>query len=773
LPESSWNSQFEDQPVRINDYLRKVYRGRWIIIISFLIVFSATAYISYTTPPTFEASCLVIVDEEGGLDRALFGASSYGKQLTGLNNQLQILKSRQLAAKVVDNLLNSPQRDSLRLFHVEKPTEEIDYYDLGIERVLRSLAVSLVRDTDIIQIKMRAASAWEAAFLANSVARAYEELDQESSSKEITQVVEFLDDQLASKEKDLRASEEMLRRFRQTAGTFSLPGEAGLIVNQLVEFESDYQEAQTEIKTYETRLEFLKSQLGKLRETLESDLAEITQPLILELRNRIAQSEAVLATYKIQGLGVEYPQVKKEKDKLDGLKQALNDETKKILLQNMPVGDPLARNQEVLEGIIKMETEIGAYKARADALREIVLQYSLELEKLPDKTLQLARLERSRKLNENIYLMMKEKYEEARITRAGLVGKIGIVDEAIPPDFPISPKKRRNLIWGFVLGVGLGVGITFFREYMDNSVRTIEDVDRIKLPLLGSIPKIEPEEANGKWLPEFVSHFHSKNGNNWEAEDITNRLITHLRPKSPISEAYRGLRTQIQYSKTEEPARTILVSSPGPGEGKSTSVTNLAIALAQMGSKTALVDADLRRPVLHGLFGLKRETGLTNYMVGNATLSDIIKPTQVDNLYLITTGILPPNPSEMLGSARMQELVQKLKQEFDHVLLDSPPIIAVTDALVLAPWVDGIILVLRSGKTDRDAALRAFELVQNVNGRMLGTLLNDISSSSMYGSYYYYYYYHYSYSETGEKKKRKVNKRSRSKHHRRKDAIEV
>ena len=744
-------SGLEENPVRLTDYLRILRRGKWIIILSFVAVVGSTAYFSFTTTPTYEAQCMVIVDSQSRVERTLFDVGPFSQQVTMINNQVQILKSRLLAEKVISNLLESGLQDSLSLFRVENPEDlHVGYRRYFARHLQEELSIEPVRDTDVIKIKVKAPSPQEAAFLANKVAEVYQNLDREFSRGEISQVVTFLRDQLQKKEESLRAAEEALRKFQQDEGIVALSQETQEMVKQLVEFESLYQEAVTDRKTYEKRLEYLKSQLGELRRTLETDLADISHPLILELRQKIAESEAKLVNFKAQGIPESYPDFKKENERLASLKRTLTEETKKVLLARYPVHDPLKPYQEILEKIITAETEVEALQAKEDALKKIVDQHLLKLDTLPEKSLKLARLERAKKLNENLYMMMKEKYEESRITRAGQIGKIRIVDPAVPPEFPISPKKKLNLILATLVGLGLGIGVVFFLEYLDNSVRTVEDVERLQLPLLGSIPDIEPEKQNGLWraLPK-------KKGSEDEVGRLATRLVTHLKPKSPYSEAYRSLRTQIQYARSEKPVQTILVSSPGPGEGKSTSVTNLAITMAQMGSKTILIDSDLRRPVLHSLFDLKRDVGLSNYLVGRAEIEEVIRPTSVDNLYLISCGILPPNPSELLGSKRMQELIQQLKNEYDYVLFDSPPLIAVTDAVVMAPWVDGVVLVLRSGKTDRDAAVRAFELLRNVKANVLGTLLNDVLPSYMYGSYYYYYYYYYYSSEDGKTKKRK------------------
>ncbi|MCJ7497412.1 MAG: CpsD/CapB family tyrosine-protein kinase [candidate division Zixibacteria bacterium] len=233
---------------------------------------------------------------------------------------------------------------------------------------------------------------------------------------------------------------------------------------------------------------------------------------------------------------------------------------------------------------------------------------------------------------------------------------------------------------------------------------------------------------------------------------IASNLVTHFEPKSPISEAYRTFRTNLQFARLDSPLRTILVTSSGPGEGKSTTVANLAITMAQMGTKTLLIDSDLRRPVLHSIFSLQRNPGLTNYLAGNVPLVEIIQSTPIENLSLLTCGVLPPNPSELLGSKKMKMLLEELKEKYEMILFDSPPVIAVTDAAVLSTLLDGVVLIASSGHTSREALVRATTLLQNVNGRLIGGVLNKIKVESVYGSYNYYYYYHY---YGGAKQKRK------------------
>jgi len=229
-------------------------------------------------------------------------------------------------------------------------------------------------------------------------------------------------------------------------------------------------------------------------------------------------------------------------------------------------------------------------------------------------------------------------------------------------------------------------------------------------------------------------------------------LITHEDPKSPVAEAYRSLRTSLMYSSAGEQIKSILVSSPGPGEGKTTTVANLAITYANLGKKTLLLDTDLRRPVLHRVFNVNRDPGITHYL--SAATDDfysLIQTTEIENLHIVSAGVIPPNPSELLGSERMMNLVRKLEEEWDMILLDSPPLVAVTDATMISKEIDRIVMVVKSGGTDKGAFNRTLLALQNVEAPLGGIVLNAVTSKNSYGSYYYYYQYYHYYSDSKKK----------------------
>jgi succinoglycan biosynthesis transport protein ExoP len=308
----------------------------------------------------------------------------------------------------------------------------------------------------------------------------------------------------------------------------------------------------------------------------------------------------------------------------------------------------------------------------------------------------------------------------------GSANVLSVIEEAAVPTTPIGAGWKLQVLLAAAIGMVLAVAAAFLLEYLDDTIKTPADVDQaMHLTTLVGISRIPGEK-------------------------LAEKLITTKHPKSPISEAYRVLRTNLQFSSLDEPVRTLLITSPNPVEGKSTTVANLGVVMAQTGKSVIVVDADLRRPVLHRIFGVENEQGLTDALLSaEPSLDGHLQPTGVDNLRLLTTGPLPPNPSELLGSQRMATLVERLKEEADVVLFDSPPSLAVTDASVLATQTDGVLIVADAGRTRRTLAKESVARFQQVGANLLGVVLNRLRVGRS-GYYYYYYYYYY-----GDGKKRR------------------
>jgi capsular exopolysaccharide synthesis family protein len=735
----------EEKQINLSDYLRVIFRRRWLIALVFLGFVGSAAAFSFLTRTIYQASTTIMVEKEGGMDDYIFTGTAMMRSDSKIRNQVEIIKSRSLAQAVVHELLSVPQGKAFQeAFAATKRTSPSE--DRLIKVVQSNLSVNPIRDTDIIEVKMTAPDPKMAALLANTVAQEYHKKSLQISRGEISEVRKFLQNQLDIVKDSLLLAEEAQKEYMQTEAVSALPDETKELVRQLAEFEALLNEAKIELESSQKRLAYMRAQLDERKGRLLDEITQISTPVIQRQREEMAELEAMRAEYVSQGVEEEHPKMQQILNRIKETKNELIAETNQLVSRNLTLKDPLAYSQDLLGEILSLEIEIQSYSAKADGLQSIVDRYNQRMNSLPEKSLRLARLERSTKTGENIYLMLKEKYEEARIKEAGQIGNVRIIDAAVPPESPIKPKKKLNVLLGALLGLLLGGTAAILLESLDVSLKSIEDVEALKLPVLGHIPRIREVQKRKKGRGHEVKSVS-------EATRVASHLLTHSAPKSPISEAYRTLRTNIQFSNLDSPPRTMLVTSAGPGEGKSTTVANLAITFSQMGTKTLLVDTDFRRPVLHSIFGLKKEPGVTNYLAGKAPLDAILKRSSVEGLDVVTCGVTPPNPSELLVSDKMKEFVGLLKNRYQMVLFDTPPVIAVTDAVVLSLLLDGVVVVASAGQTSHQGLARAKSLLENVDAKILGAVLNKIQAKSAYGSYHYYYYYHY-YGDRKERRKR-------------------
>ncbi len=378
----------------------------------------------------------------------------------------------------------------------------------------------------------------------------------------------------------------------------------------------------------------------------------------------------------------------------------------------------LSRFASSKENLLKQLKQLEADMASAQA--------ALDKSRAASNATEMTRLETSLSQARSSYSNLLKSYEDIRIAEAKAIDTVMIAEPAEVPSRPVRPNVLLNTLLAAIVGAMLATGVAFLIEYLDDSIHSPEEAGTtLQLPTLGTIIRTQ-------------------------VVDPPDRLMVQKAPRSPMAESYRVLRTNIQFSNVDQPAKVILVTSANPLEGKSTTAANLAAAMAQGGLSVALVDADMRRPSLHQIFEVPNDCGLTNALLQDEiTLNGALSTTKVENLRLMTTGPLPPNPSELLGSQRMQRLLATLREQFDAVIIDSPPVLAVADPAVLAPQTDGVVLVVGAGETRRDAAKRAVSNLTQVGARFLGVTLNKFSMNGRGYDYYYYYY-----AAGGEKKRR-------------------
>lgn len=755
------------QEVDLKELWRIIRTSRYAIVVIACVALFFTVYFTWTTRPLYQSTTIVMVKDNQSDPSAFVFDFGLNNSQQRLQNQIEILKSFNLHEEVVNTLIDDGSADNLSLFgtrYIRKRYRLQDYFlewigqepnvvvmpkDLTysqrieiVQKMRGSTSFSTVREADVLKIDVISSDSTEAVFLANRISETYRHLDLVGGQGELHFMLTFLDSQITKYEERLADVENELQMFQSANNIYALDGSADMLLNDLTNYETVYYTNIAELEVAQERVTYLKNQLSESEKALMDEITNTNNPMIVALRGKIAEMEAQKVQQMVdEGWNEQSMQARDYARRISEMKNKLTNLTESLILSGWSEEDPFAASQEIFNKIVEEEVEVHSSRSRADEYKKLVDQMSSRLTTLPVQTLQYARLERDLRLNESLYLTMKQKYEESRITEAGRLGKVRILDPALVA-VKVKPNKKVNLLMGLLLGLGLGITYSFLKEYLDNTVKAVEHLENKGLTVLGIIPDMrgtkDDTTVNQPQRP-------SKGGN-----DFRRRLITFEDPKSPISESYRSLRTNVDYSLADKTLRSLLISSSQPGEGKSTTAANLAIAFGQLRRRTLLIDADLRKPVQHNVFGVPRGPGLSEYLTGeDQNINSIVRETKVENLFLITAGGLPPNPSELLGSKKMSQLIDSLEQEWDMIILDSPPIVAVTDASMISGEIDAIALVVKAGQTPKTAVDRALDMMSNVKAPLIGAIMNSASQESLGGKYAYYYsYYNYYYHQS-------------------------
>lgn len=602
----------------------------------------------------------------------------------------------------------------LSLFVPQRPAFKEDRVVLSVrplaaaaDQVRGTVGTRVITQTDVIEITYRGTDPAVVRDAANAVAQAYSRFSSQLQTTSARNKTAFILQSLGSQKQELDAAQSRLQSFKELHQTSDVTAEMAALFDNIRVLEGQRQSAMVERSVYEQLL-------GKLSEadTVDNDL------------RRLAGTEAITKNSYVGSLYTRWYDLLKEREELLATGKApVHPDVQAIdKLITRTKNDLQAASGDYLKGI---ESRLASYNQTIAALRTRAEQY-------PPLESQQARLMADVRTVQKGYDDLLAQYQIARIAESADGATVRVVDIAPLPSYAVAPNRKRAVVMAMLLGLALGVGLAVALDRLDDSVKSPDELPaRFQLPVLGQIPAIR------------VTDKHSN------ANMPLSRLVSHVDPRSVVAEAYRSLRTNIAFARAQSRVRTLVLTSPGPADGKSTTVANLAITFAQQGQRTLLVDADLRRAVLDKTFSVPRTPGLTEVIVGVSPLADSVHQTTVENLFVMASGQLPPNPSELLGSERMRDVLAEAQQTFDVVLFDSPPLLAVTDAAVLSTMVDGAILVVRVGSTSREAVRRAAAHLRAVHSRVLGAVLNDIDASSggYYGGYGYYAYAYHSQEE--------------------------
>jgi capsular exopolysaccharide synthesis family protein len=724
----------------VMDYLRVIYKRRFTVIAVFLVVFTVGTVNTLRETPIYQSHLLLLIESDtpkvARLDQMFQDTSSYDDEFR--QTQFRILRSRRIARRTIDamrlwdrpRLGNGPQPrttfDAMKLLSkgidgvvflvkrasgtqtappialpAEKPRGETAKESARIDEFLGGLAIQPVTSSRMVQIVYTSTDPIFAADAANAVARTYIEDTLEFRLNVSKEAADWLSERLGEYRRALQTSESALQAFREKNGAVSVADASSNIVVQRL---TDLNGALTKAKTERINKEALYNQLKAAEASgmLDTSPVVLANEYVLTIRNEVSDLQR-----QVTMLGQRYGDRNAEMIKARGALQAAETKLKTEL-------------SKVVESVNN------EYLASVDGERN--LQAALDAQKkealtLNRKGIEFGVLQREVESNKQIYESLMQRTKETGISTELRASNVRVIDPAEEPRAPISPDIRRGVTVTLGVSLALALGLAFGLEYLDNRIRTPEQLrNNLGLAFLGIIPAIRHRELHGD-----------------------SPLLDNGVP-SRFGEAIRCLRTSILFSSAEEGAKSLVVTSTGPGEGKTLIASNIAIALAQAGQRVLLVDADMRRPRLHVLFAHDLDPGLSNVIVGDSDQIAAIRASRVPGLSVLAAGHQAPNPSELLGSCRFKNLVDDLKKRFDWVVIDSPPVMAVTDACVLAHAATGVLFVVGAEMTRTGIASVALDQLEAANARFVGGVLNWVQVHRH--GYYYSQYYNHAYADT-------------------------
>jgi capsular exopolysaccharide synthesis family protein len=714
------------------DYMHVILKRRWVVLSCLLIVFTTVAIGTLKKKPIYEGKVLIEINPEQPnvlnfqevLQLTSVDIESYRE------TQYKVLQSRTLAEHVIDGLklCRYPEfyKGSL-LFGLiqvvpdkipsasdpEPPDRSMDAYRNTVKHFIDNIDVSPVRRSNLVELSFYSENAELAARIANQLSTDYIDQNLQVKWDEANKASEWLSGKLVGLKAKLEKSDDALQSYARANSIIFVEEKQNLVNERLKQLQEAYTKAQAE--RFQKESLYTLVQAGRVQDLpgiLDNRLIQDLSVRLAELQRDYAQMTATVKP--------EYPKAIALKKQIDTIQASL-DRQKKNLSQNI---------------IDSYLSAVANEKYLAQALDE----QKKEVNDIAEKSIQYNILKREVDTNKQLYEGLLTRMKEATVSAGLTASNVRIVDTAQVPKVPVKPRVALNLALGIVLGAAFGVGLAFLQEYLDNTLKTPDEVERLlRLPSLGLLPDYSPDGTGKGSDKRLATVKHGSDG----------AIAPAVQTGREAVEAYRSLRTSILLSANPVP-KMLLITSAVPSEGKTTITVNLGAMLASLGSKVVIVDCDMRKPCCHRSTGVENKPGFVQCLTGHVELTDAILPVPgVPNLSVIPCGPIPPNPAEVLSSPVTPELFNKLRSQFEYVLVDSPPLLTVSDSRILSTLTDAVVLVTRAYSTPYDVVRRARELLYHTGARILGVALNSVDVHKQggygYGDGYGYYRYGYGY----------------------------
>jgi capsular exopolysaccharide synthesis family protein len=707
----------------LRDYWLLVRKRKWIILSTVLLVAGFTLVMTelLAPPPIYETSARVKFERTTSLPGLMTEMVAFSEG-SAITTQMEVIRSVPVilqAGKKLGLVGKGVDARSVRAF----PVDLAKIYELK-----NQVSVTQEGATNILKITVSSDQSEFAARLANAVAEAYREENISSRNRQVDEAKQFVEERLKAVEEALRQSEHALLNFKEREGKVFLTDEARQALENFSRLEAELEKLGQIKREAANQLQIMKSSHAVSESGPVRVFSDDVQALIAKLNQKMVDLETERAALLIN-YTPKHPQVVELDARIQNVKQ---------------------------EMVKELESKLRTFTEREAAIRDSIRRYKERYMGLPKSTLELASLERDVKVNGDLYASLKQKHQEFLIRGAERIEEVSIIEPAVPAGVPKNaPKSAVNVVLGSLIGILLGFVLAFIRESFDTSIGTIEDVEAfLHVPVLGVIPQEDRKEVEQALKEAFPGPLEP------ESLELLSRLSPLFDLKGVATEGYRSLKVNLQFACLDRTVKSLAFASAGLGEGKTTTVINLAITIAQDGRRVLVVDADLRKPAVNTRLGLRREPGLSEILIGTVQWQDVVQTAPdlmlgklgfdrilnapgVDNLSVITSGRLQPNPSEFFNSQRIVDLIAECEANYDLVIFDCPPILPVADAILIGPKVDGVVLVYQVGKVGRTPLQRAKTLLDNAQAHIIGVVLSNVSAEYS-PDYYQHQYYKYS-----------------------------
>ncbi len=683
--------------------------------------------------PLFRASGTLLIEKEGSNQMNLLNQNYYDPDWTNeyLNTQQRVLTSRSLAIKVIKEIERLPGTESSqpkprekklrRALQGENAAADPEIRLAGaVSGFLGGLSVSNIKDTRLLEVTYISADARMAAHSVNTLFDKFIEFNLEMKAESSKQATEFLTNQIEELRRGLAQKEQELQEYGKRKELYFIRGEDSTVVQKLSDLNGAYTGAQIERINKESIYRELK---GKPFDNYpDVRVNSLIQGLKQEFSSRESEIKKKSQIYQDS-----YPEMQRLRSQQEGLQKRIESETADIARKSLNQAE--AEYQAALKKENSLSELLNQQKGSVVSSNANAIYYnSLKIE-VQNMTSLLDFLTRREKES-----MLSSRLEGLQTSN------IKIVDRAEIPQVPFSPNKQRTLLLALMLGIGGGIFLIFALNYLDNSVKSPEEVEKLlRLPALGFVPAVGSKASHS-----YYQHYYSDRKKQQTEEKIKSVELVNLKdPESTFAEHYRNIRTSLLLSTPGQSPRVFVVTSSLPQEGKTATAINLAVAFTQLGKKVLVLDCDLRRPRLHKIFRIKNTVGITSFLVGRSRIEDVIQRYAGEpNLHIIPSGPIPPNPVELVISKGMKEMMAGLRQHYDFIFIDSPPLMGIQDAILLGEYADGLLLVAHGGKTPRKVIEKAKAEIEKYNVKLFGLILNNVNLrrfSYAYSSYHYKY----------------------------------